>query len=728
MQCLPKFKFVFAILFFFVVLLFNRESAFAGCNALGCATDGDCDGSGTVCGSDPASCARDCSKACTDPSDPTKTIPGTAVITGSSCNLCDYNVTCGTCDCGGGGGGGGSGGTNINGIVYATDTGKRWVDTALSCNSSYLGVSVELFDGSGNSLSTGSFNCNTEVVTDGGGHFDINGQIEASKSYSAVLSLPSSTGYSCTYAAWEIWDRKDLGNPSDDVVVNNGLGCTANFTSDTGVYDWKYGIIFYLNPQVIDNDPPTDPGDPVIDACIPIGGGVKSITFTGSTDSGSGLSHYVVNVDEDNNNQSNFASVCSTSNNYGDVCANTNATSINYNFNDSKIYRVWIDAFDNDGNKSSSNVAIYSPRTLPPAPTNVSATDGLVSKINISWVDNSNQSYNSETSFDIIKDGNVIASVLPNITLYVDSGDICDGSNHSYNVSAINSCGTSYSSTPNSGNCILLYENKWWQAFNGGVHSNGGLLIDDIPSTDYLIGDPLAIDHPIFVGRSIADFNSYGLVSSFNGQVNISSGSAGISGQSYYTGEMNGQMDNLANPDFFAEIMSDGSSWVQENSQQSLSSIGSSDNASYFFVYGSSTINSNISYNDNKAVAVIFASTHSTLTLRKDIIDTSLNSDKSLIIFVDGNVVIDPGVSRIEAVIYASGSITVESAGENSDDVLYVRGGLYGSSIAFNRDLTNSPVNNNKPAEIISYNHNLMVNQGFIPFEVKEASIIWVQE
>jgi len=725
MKFLPK---LFLAIFVLSAPLFtNVDSAFAGCNALGCATDGDCDSSGTVCGSDPASCAIDCSNACTDPSDPTKTIPGTAVITGTSCNLCDYDVTCGTCDCGGGGGGP-SGGA-LNGVVFATDTLKRWVQSPLTCNQSYLGVSVKAYDESGAFTSNGGFNCNTECSNcDGNGHFDIFGIVEANKELSVILTIPAG-GYSCSSASWAVTDRNDLGNPSDNVIIGGGNGCEASFIPDNNVFDWRYGITFFMN--TIDNDPPSNPGDPVTAACIPINGGIMPITFTASTDNDSGLSHYVVNVDEDNNNSSNFSVACSDVNNSGDVCISTTSTSINYSFHDDKIYRIWIDAFDNAGNKSSSSEVIYLPKTAPPSPSSVDATDGLVSKINISWVDNSNQTYNSETSFDVIKDGNVIGSVSPNIVAYSDANDLCDGSNHSYNISAVNSCGSNLSAPANAGSCVTLYDNAWWQVFNGGVHSNGGIVLDGVPSADFVIGDGLAVDHPFIVGESVSTFNGYGLVSSVSGPIDISNGDAGIAGHDFFTESTTMDMENVATPEFFDEIRAVGSAWNAEPTAEpttALSSIGSSTSPSYFERNSSDTINSIISYNENKVVAVIFTPSTGTLTLRKDIVDTSYDKDKFLVLFVDGNVLIDSSVLSIDAFIFASGKITVESKGTNLDNQVLIKGGLYGHEVVLNRDLRNIVVNNNKPAELILYNHNLMLNQQDIPLEVKETPIIWVLE
>lgn len=510
-------------------------------------------------------------------------------------------------------------------------------------------------------------------------------------------------------------DETDLaaGNNTFEVSILGGDGVG---TCETKTFNYIY------NP---DNSPPTNPGDPMVAACIPIGGGIMPITFTGSSDSGSGLSHYVVNVDEGNNNTGNFPSRCNNSNNSGDVCVSINSTSFNYHFNDDLIYRIWIDAFDNSGNKSSSNAIVYSPKTIPPSPTSVSATDGLLSQVNVSWTDNSNSTYNSETRFDIVKDGIVIGFVSPNVTSYVDNNDVCDGTNHMYDVIAINSCGGNTSTAPNSGNCITLHENTWWQVFNGGVHSNFRVRIDDIPLIEALVGDSLSVDHPFIAGESISSFNSYGLVSSTTDSVSISNGKAGISGRNYFAAEMSGNMDNLASPAFFDRVMADGSAFRAEPSA-SLSSIGNSKSPVYFQRSSSDSINSIISYNENKVVAIIFSPSNSTLTIRKNIIDTSKDKDKFLIMFVDGNVSIESGVTELNSIIYASGNITIESKGTDLDDQLFIVGGLYGNNVLFKRDLKDIVANRNKPAEMILHNYQIIKNQDYMPKETKETPITWV--
>ena len=510
-------------------------------------------------------------------------------------------------------------------------------------------------------------------------------------------------------------DESDLavGNNEFEVSI---LGEDGSGACETKIFNYIY------NP---DNNPPTNPGDPTVLACLPISGGDLPITFTASTDSDSGLSHYVVNVDEANNNSGNFSSICSDTNNFGDICVSTTFTSFSYNFNDSKTYRMWIDAYDNAGNKSSSNVVTYFPKTLPPAPSSITATDGLISKVNISWVDNSNQTYNSERGFNILKNGNIIGSVLPNITSYTDSNNSCDGSGSLYNVSAFNSCGNSVGAVPNSGSCITLNNNKWWQVFNGGVHSNGGIVLSNLPFDDFLVGDALSVDHPIFFGESIANYNSYGLVSSFNNLVDISNGEAGISGHNYFTDQLSTDMENIATPEFFDKIRAVGSAFHAEPTA-SLSSIGASKSPSYFERSASDTINSVISYDKNKIVAIIFAPSTGTLTIRKNILDTSLNHDKFFMIFVDGNVLIDSSVTTLDALIYASGKITVESKGPNLDSPLFVYGGLHGNELLLQRDLKDIHAYANKPAEIISYNHYLMINQNDVPFEIKKALVKWI--
>ncbi len=505
MKILPK---VFLISFFIFAtsLFFKVGIVSAGCNALGCTADGDCDSGGNLCGSDPGSCANNCSQACTDPSDPTKKIPGTASITGTSCNVCDYDISCSSCSCGGGGSGGG-GGSNMNGVVNDSVSGNRWVETTLSCNQSYTGVVVKGVDKLGNEIAQGDFTCNLECQNcDGAGHFDMAGVVNANTEVFLTLTIPASISYDCASVTWSITDRVDLSIGSDDVIINTGVGCMASFMSDVNPYNWRYGALFTMNAQPIDNNPPTKPGTPVVPACLAIGGSSANITFTGSTDSGSGMSHYIVNIDEGNNGSVDTSDRL-----------NFPSTSYSYSFSDSKTYRIWIDAFDMLGNKNWSDELIYNPKTLPPAPTTVRATDGLDSKIDISWNDNSNFTYNTEDRFDVIRGGVVIhpiptSNVTRNATSYSDTGAVCDGNNRDYYVKAVNSCGESLGG-PNAGYCTSPSANSWWQVFNGGVHSNGAIDIDDIPATESVIGD----------GLTISTYNGYGLMSS-RSSIGITSG------------------------------------------------------------------------------------------------------------------------------------------------------------------------------------------------------------
>jgi len=760
--------------------------------------------------------------------------------TGASCGKTCTTSTPGTVNCGGGSctyqcSGEGPSRIAMNGIVYQPPTGKRWVKEWLLCNQSYLGVNVESFDKDKNKIEA-SFNCNFESNGDGGGHFDTYAVVSGEKTY-LKLSLPPS--FSCSDVSWEIIDRLDLYDTSDDIRLATGSGCEAEFTADVASYDWKYGANFFLNetdttaptctiptftPSSIVNGPitatgtasdingiaktgvyvyqgnnsiktiqdnntantetslsktwdlkndvgsvvadgiyqmhfnwydpsnnfkqckadftidraaPTKPGNPVVPACLAIGGSTSPITFTGSTDLGSGMSHYVVNVDEGNNNTVNFTGFCNASVNYnnGDICVSTNSTSYSYSFRDDTTYRIWIEAFDNAGNKNWSDELIYNPQTPPPAPSDLIVSRGLDSRINLSWRDNSNETYNAEDKFVVTKDGAWIADVLGSnpqaqyvSKSFVDYSDSCNGNDHTYSVNAYNnSCGPS-PSVSDVGNCLKLFDNSWWQVFNGGVHSNRGITLDEIPSADFVVGDASTTPHPIILNQNVATFNSYGLLSSVLDDIDISDGNAGVDGHDYFVEQTNEEMINPANITLFYEIKIAGSSWT-DKSQSAISSIGSAPNPSYFVRDSSETVetvNSTINYNDNKIIAVIFNQSNSTLTITKDIVDNSVGRNKYLLFLVHGDVIIDSSVDQIDAFIVSSGRITVESAGANLDDVFFVKGGLYAEEILFNRDLKNQLPYVNKPAEVISYNHNLLAGGTNFPIEIKETPVYWV--
>ncbi len=184
-------------------------------------------------------------------------------------------------------------------------------------------------------------------------------------------------------------------------------------------------------------------------------------------------------------------------------------------------------------------------------------------------------------------------------------------------------------------------------------------------------------------------------------------------------------MVNPANATTFNRIKALGSSWTGKL-QSSISFMGSDPTNTYYESISSANVNSVITYNSNKVVAVIFQPSSNTLSFRKNIVDNSAGQDKFMVIFVDGNVSIDSTVDRIDAFIIASGTITVESAGLDLDDPILIKGGLYANQILLNRDLKNVVTNNDKPAEYISYNENLILNQQDVPFEIKESPIQWV--
>ena len=241
--------------------------------------------------------------------------------------------------------------------------------------------------------------------------------------------------------------------------ANSTISGTWNTSSlSTGVYQldarWQDNNGIYKTCPAsygIDKTPPSVPGAITAN---PTCGGTSGISWGASADTGavvSGLKNYRVRIDEDNNNSSNFDSVCGLIGNSGDLCFYTTSTSFNYNFKKGKTYKIWLTAFDNAGNESSAvtkTVTVYGSST---APTLNSVSSGILDRINLVWTDNSTD----ETSFSIYRDGQFLTSVGTNTTSFTDTTSTCNNTLHNYYIVAnnlYNSCGGNVSATV-SGSC-----------------------------------------------------------------------------------------------------------------------------------------------------------------------------------------------------------------------------------------------------------------------------------
>ncbi len=183
---------------------------------------------------------------------------------GSNGNPCLYEVGN---SCPGGGNQWNGTKSALNGAIVAGDTGKRWVKDSLSCNQSYLGVSVRAYNVQRYDLGEGAFNCDYEcgpgqddcqnTSVDGKGHFNMYDVVYPNEDMYVVLTIPATVAYKCENVTWSITDRHDLYNSSDDTNAGTGTGCEASFRPASDPFDWRYGVVFTMNPVTVDTTVPT---------------------------------------------------------------------------------------------------------------------------------------------------------------------------------------------------------------------------------------------------------------------------------------------------------------------------------------------------------------------------------------------------------------------------------------------------------------------------------------
>jgi len=269
---------------------------------------------------------------------------------------------------------------------------------------------------------------------------------------------------------------------------------------------------------------------------------------------------------------------------------------------------------------------------------------------------------------------------------------------------------------------VAIENNDWWQAVNGGVHANGKININKIPSSEDLV-----------LGR--------GLVSAVVPTINVSLGDYGENGFNWGIDNLNKEMFGYKT-DIFDEIQS-SSNWNKITSN--INSFASKNSPMYFVSELSLTIDSEVNYDENKIVAVMFSGASNKLIIRSNIYDVSADKNKSLVFLVNGDVEISSNVSNIDAVIYSTGKIIIELAGINNDDPLRINGGLYGNEVVFKRDLKTLLNYSAKPATQVSQtvnainNGNNNLNNGnnggnnnnsnFVatfPSEMSQPSIFWI--
>jgi hypothetical protein len=233
---------------------------------------------------------------------------------------------------------------------------------------------------------------NIRFYTSGGAYYNVYNA--ANTSGTATATLNSSTIGTGVYQVDGIW------------VDNNNISKTCSTTYS------------------FDKTTPSTPGAII---SSPTCGGVSGISWGASTDSGavvSGLKHYTLTIDQDNNGSIDFTT-------------NTTSTSYNsYNFLKGKTYKISVVAVDNVGNTSASATKVVTIQSDPAKP-NLTATVDSNRNVLLSWpaLGYGAGSYTVSSGTAITCTSSTCYSTVPVVS--------CGG--HSYSVTLRNSCG--YSST-----------------------------------------------------------------------------------------------------------------------------------------------------------------------------------------------------------------------------------------------------------------------------------------
>ena len=271
---------------------------------------------------------------------------------------------------------------------------------------------------------------------------------------------------------------------------------------------------------------------------------------------------------------------------------------------------------------------------------------------------------------------------------------------------------------------IVMYTvetNKWFQAFNGGVHFNSDLSVN-VLDRFALIGK--ADDPP---HNKLANYNVGGLVSS-GGSVVITGGKACMQDFDWQASELNRNLENPYNSKFFGLIQSPD--WQETGT--TITNIDFTKPA--FSDEPSISIDLTNGYKQETSGgkqynAFVFAAKKSGATIYIDNDIIANNPDKiTLIIISNGNIVIDPSVTTIDAALFAAGTITFTSNGKDLDVPIIVTGGVYAGNINFNRDLKDIPQYIDLAAERVLYNPAMIAlsNNPGMHESIKITNSYWV--
>jgi len=270
---------------------------------------------------------------------------------------------------------------------------------------------------------------------------------------------------------------------------------------------------------------------------------------------------------------------------------------------------------------------------------------------------------------------------------------------------------------------IVMYTvetNNWFQAFNGGVHFNSVLSVS-VPTGATLIGK--ANDNP----PKLANFNAAGLVSS-NDSIVITGGNACMQDFDWQAENLNRNLENPYNSKFFGLIQSPD--WQETGT--TITNIDFTKPA--FSDEPSISIDLTNGYKQETSGgkqynAFVFAAKKSGATIYIDNDIIANNPDKiTLIIISNGNIVIDPSVTTIDAALFAAGTITFTSNGKDLDVPIIVTGGVYAGNINFNRDLKDIPQYIDLAAERVLYNPAMIAlsNNPGMHESIKITNSYWV--
>ncbi|MDQ5981862.1 MAG: hypothetical protein QG570_620, partial [Patescibacteria group bacterium] len=298
---------------------------------------------------------------------------------------------------------------------------------------------------------------------------------------------------------------------------------------------------------------------------------------------------------------------------------------------------------------------------------------------------------------------------------------------------------------------IKLYKQestKWWQAYNGGVHSNiektfplnGAGGDEGMPEDAVIIGNPTGSSGPpkgidmysllSIDTNEIPSFDGGGLYSSF--------GTAPEPPPFYGNDPRNWGVPNLTDgtnskmrfvtsiesmfDDVKALIASGSSDWKEKPNFNAA--INSSD-MSYVSVAENANIGGSVSNSGKVRIVLVEVANSKTVNIDNDLITSELN--KPIILYVKGNILVKQNVTELNSVfLIATGTIEFETAGDDIDQPININGALYADDIVFQRDLADNLSGIDEPAERIFYNSSLILNSDSLPAEVTESKVYYI--